>query len=159
MNIYCYVVVAVAATAVIAFVAHAVTRKRRGERPCDSTIGMPSGKPHVDCSRFQEYIDIYEKRVLAYLIEEEAKRLGFDYQQRDRLRAEYGKELSFPPYGAQDWLSDRGVPIMDVTRMQREWIIQNGGNPDFRPPSREVVRIIKERNIAKVQIACRNLAL
>lgn len=156
MNVCCYVGVAVAATAVIAFVALAVIRKRRRGASCSPTIGMSGGRPHVDYTRIQEYIDIYEKRVLAYLIEEEAKSLGFDYQQRDRLRAEYGKELSFPPYGAQDWLSDRGVPIMDVTRMQREWIIQNGGNPDFRPPSREVVRILKDRNIEKAQSACRS---
>ena len=89
MNVYCYVGVVVAATAVIAFVALIVIRKRRRGVPRGPTIGKSSGRPHVDPARIQEYIDIYEKRVLAYLIEEEAKRLGFDYQQRDRLRAEY----------------------------------------------------------------------
>lgn len=148
--------VTVAAIAVIAFAVCALTRRARRGSCVGSSIEMPVDNLTVDCTRFQEYIDIYEKRVLAYLIEEEAKRLRGDYQQRERLRAEYGKELSFPPYGAQDWLSDRGIPIMDVTRMQREWIIQNGGNPDSRPTSREVVRILKDRNIEKAQAACRN---
>ncbi len=149
--------VTVAAIAVIALVACTLIKRTRRGSCVGSSVETPVEKPTVDCARFLEYIDIYEKRILAYLIEEEAKRLRVDYQQRDRLRAEYGKELSFPPYGAQDWLSDRGIPIMDVTRMQREWIIQNGGNPDSRPTSREVVRILKERNIAKAQAACRRL--
>ena len=155
MSTYGYIGVILAAIVAIAFVAYALFSKRKVPLNKNLSNGV-EGDPPIDCTRLQEYIDMYEKRVLAYLIEEEAKRLGFDYSKREYLRAEYGKELSFPPYGAQEWLSDRGVPIMDVTRMQREWIIQNGGNPDFRPTSREVVRILNMRNIAKAENVCRN---
>lgn len=105
----------------------------------------------LDISRFQEYADIYEKRYLAYLIEETAERLGADMAAIDRLRAEYGKEVLAPPYEAQGCLHAKGVALTDILHMQTEWIRRNGGNPEARPAAREVERIVKSRNIEKAK--------
>ena len=157
MSTYCYAGLVVVAIVIITFAAYAFKRKSRKHAQSDPTIGTPAVSPPVNCTRFQEYIDIYEKRVLAFLVEDEANRLDFAYPIRERLRNKYGTELLFPPYEAQRWLFDRGVSLADIERMQSEWLKTNSGNLNTDLDSREVVRILKERNYVKAQVACRNL--
>ena len=69
-------------------------------------------------------------------------------------RNKYGTELVRPAYDAQDQLGKCGINPMVVTRLQKEWIKRNGGNPNAVPSLREVERILIERNKDKASAIC-----
>lgn len=103
---------------------------------------------------FSGFIKQHEKRILAFLIEEEAGRLSLERDAILALRGKYGKEFIMPAYDAQDQLGKCGINAMAVTRLQKEWIKRNGGNPNAHPSSREVERILIERNKDKASAVC-----
>ena len=116
---YC-AIAAVAVTLVTAIVAVCAMRKLHVSA---AKTAKPSGcDVPCDITRFLKYIEIYEKRYLANQIEEAAVRHGLGRDVLEALRAEFGKELLPPPYEAQGWLFEQGVPISDIGRMQAEWI-------------------------------------
>ena len=115
----------------------------------------------LDCSLLSEndlvfngFIKQYEKRVLAFLIEEEAVRQSLDREKVLALRVSYGTELVRPAYDAQEQLGKCGINPVEVTRLQKAWINRNGGNPNFHPTTREVERIIIVRNKDKAISIC-----
>jgi len=112
--------------------------------------GVLSENAHV----FSGFIKQHEKRILAFLIEKEAERRSLERDVILSLRGKYGTELVRPAYDAQDQLGKYGINPMDVTRLQKEWIKQNGGNPNAHPPSREVERILIERNKGNAASIC-----
>lgn len=103
---------------------------------------------------FSGFIKQHEKRILAFLIEEEARHLSLERDAILALRNKYGTELVRPAYDAQDQLGKCGINPMVVTRLQKEWIKRNGGNPNAVPSLREVERILIERNKDKASAVC-----
>lgn len=151
------IIVACAACCAVAAVAFLVLKRKgdvrgRIESDNDARLGRPTDRPadgdtltendHV----FSGFIKQYEKRILAFLIEDEAGRLSLERDAILALRSKYGTELVRPAYDAQDQLAKCGINPMAVTRLQKEWIKRNGGNPNAHPSSREVERILIERN-------------
>ena len=107
---------------------------------------------------FNGFIKQYEKRVLAFLIEDEADRRSLDREKVLALRDEYGTELVRPAYDAQEQLGKCGINPVEVTRLQKAWIIRNGGNPNAHPTTREVERILIERNKEKAVATCNDIS-
>ena len=103
---------------------------------------------------FNGFIKQHEKRILAFLIEEEAGRLSLERDAILALRSKYGTELVRPAYDSQDQLGKCGINSMMATRLQKEWIKRNGGNPNAHPASREVERILIERNKGNAASIC-----
>lgn len=139
--------------------------KKKGEGACDDRAtevrderseGRSAGgdalteNDHV----FSGFIKQHEKRILAFLIEEEARHLSLERDAILALRNKYGTELVRPAYDAQDQLGKCGINPMVVTRLQKEWIKRNGGNPNAVPSLREVERILIERNKDKASAVC-----
>lgn len=121
-------------------------------RATDKTAGdeVLTENDHI----FSGFIEQHEKRILAFLIEEEAGRLSLERDVILDLRSKYGTELVRPAYDAQDQLGKCGINPMVVTRLQKEWIRRNGGNPNVHPSSREVERILIERNKERAVSIC-----
>jgi len=103
---------------------------------------------------FNGFIKQYEKRVLAFLIEKEAARQSFDREKVLALREEYGTELVMPAYDAHEQLGKCGINPVEVTRLQKAWIIRNGGKPNAHHSTCEVERILTERNKGKAVSLC-----
>lgn len=103
---------------------------------------------------FSGFIKHHEKRILAFLIEKEAERRSLGRERILSLRGKYGTELVRPAYDAQDQLGKCGINPMEVTRLQKAWIIRNGGNANAHPTTREVERILIERNREKAVAIC-----
>lgn len=144
----------VTATVTVAAMRGISNRNRRRQFASGSSpiaTGRSASSTALDISPFQNYADVYERRYLAYLIQETAERMGADGVAIDRLREQYGKEVLAPPYEAQGWLYEKGFSLTDILHMQTEWIRRNGGNPEARPAAREVERIVKSRNIEKAK--------
>lgn len=139
----------VAAVVVLTVSVACAIRRRRVPSACGTK--QDGGAPTCDISRFQEYIEMYEKRYLAYQIGEAAVRCGQGFDGVAAIRAEFGKELLPPPYEAQGWLFAKGVSVADIVRMQAEWIRRNGGNPEVSPAAREIERIVGGRCREKVE--------
>jgi len=104
---------------------------------------------------FSSFIERHENRVLAFLIEEEARRHSLDRTAVMALRRKFGMELVRPAYDIQDQMGRCGIGPSDVTRLQKAWIIRNGGDPNSHPATREVERIIFSRNQDKAVSICR----
>ena len=124
-----------------------------GEASCDAGISNCwhlSEDDHI----FNGFIKQHEKRVLAFLVEEEARRRSLDRDDVIALRARFGTELVRPEYDAQDQLGKCGIGPSAVTRLQRSWIVRNGGDPNAHPATREVERIIFGRNKDKAVSIC-----
>lgn len=153
--------VATAAVAVAAMMRISSRNRRRQKASGGSSraTGRYESSTTLDISPFQSYADVYERRYLAYLIEETAERMGADWAAIDRLRAQYGKEVLAPPYEAQGWLYEKGFSLTDILHMQTEWIRRNAGNPEARPVAREIERIVKTRNEDKAREICRRAGL
>lgn len=159
------IIVACAACCAVAAVAFLVLKRKGGvqgriESKNDVRLGRSTDRPaggdtltendHV----FSGFIKQHEKRILAFLIEEEAGRLSLERDAILALRSKYGTELVRPAYDAQEQLGKCGINPMAVTRLQKEWIKRNGGNPNAHPSSREVERILIERNKDKASAVC-----
>jgi len=160
------VIVACAACCAVAAVVFLVLKRRGSVEGCiegkndvrlwRSTDRLAVGETltendHVFCG----FIKQHEKRILAFLIEEEAGRLSLERDAILVLRSKYGTELVRPAYDAQEQLGKCGINPMVVTRLQKAWIERNGGNPAAHPSSREVERILIERNKNKADSICR----
>ena len=104
---------------------------------------------------FYDFLERHEKRILAFLIEEEARRCSLDRDAVMALRRQFGTELVRPAYDIQDQLGRRGIGPLEVTRLQKEWIIRNGGDPNRHPATREVEKILFSRNQEKAVSICR----
>lgn len=140
-------------------VKNAIRRRRALVRPKGAEGGTGPQSAEVDISRFLNYVEVYEKRYLAYLVEVAAEGAGADMATLGRLREKYGKEMLAPPYDAQGWLHAKGVSLTDILHMQTEWIRRNGGNLEARPFAREVERIVMTRNVDKAREICRRAGL
>lgn len=107
---------------------------------------------------FNGFIKQHEKRILAFLIAEEAARQSLDREKILALRETYGTELARPAYDAQEQLGKCGINLMEVMRLQKAWIIRNGGKPNAHPTTREVERILIERNKERAVATCNNIS-
>lgn len=151
------VIIACASCCVIAVITFLLLKKKvgdegRGECKNEAQHGRSVDSP-ADTEAvaendyaFSGFVKRHEKRMLAYLIEEEAGRRSLERDTILALRSKYGTELVRPAYDAQDRLGKCGINPMVVTRLQKEWIKRNGGDPNAHPSSREVERILIERN-------------
>ena len=160
-----YIILICAACCGVAAISFFLLKKKVGEEACDDRAtevrdGRSEGRSvgsdaltendYVFCS----FIKQHEKRILAFLIEEEARHLSLERDAILALRNKYGTELVRPAYDAQDQLGKCGINPMVVTRLQKEWIKRNGGNPNAVPSLREVERILIERNKDKASAIC-----
>jgi len=148
------------AALVIFLLLKGTNHKHRAEGCADECAGtcadgVPDEGMSEDDHIFNGFITQHEKRILAYLIEEAAKRCALDRDAIIALRGRYGTELTRPAYDAQDQVGRCGIGPMAVTRLQKGWIERNGGNPAAHPSSREVERILIERNKNKADSICR----
>ena len=160
-----YIILICAACCGVAAISFFLLKKKADEEACDDRAtevrdGRSEGRSaggdaltendHVFCG----FIKQHEKRILAFLIEEEARHLSLERDAILALRNKYGTELVRPAYDAQDQLGKCGINPMVVTRLQKEWIKRNGGNPNAVPSLREVERILIERNKHKASAIC-----
>lgn len=163
-----FVIIVCAACCLIAAITFFLLRKNASGGDCDKRnsgvrdvrqadgvagVEMLTENDHV----FNGFIRQHEKRILAYLIEVEAGRLSLGRDAILALRSKYGTELVRPAYDAQDQLGKCGINPMAVTRLQKEWIKRNRGNPNAHPSMREVERILIERNKAIAVSVCQNV--
>lgn len=146
MNVVCLIVVCVVCCGGVAVTI--VRRIRSIGGRVDSEVLTEND--HI----FGGFIRQHENRILAFLVEEEARRNSLERETILALRSRYGKELVRPAYDALDQLGKCGINPMDVTRLQKSWIRRNGGNPNAHPSSREVERILIERNRDKAVSIC-----
>lgn len=156
MSSGCIVVACILCCGIVAAAFLLLTRRMGGEDRAeginDLRLGRATDKPasgevlNENDHIFSGFIKQHEKRILAFLIEEEAGRLSLERDAILALRSKYGTELVRPAYDSQDQLGKCGINPMMVTRLQKKWIKRNGGNPNAHPASREVERILIARN-------------